>query len=126
MVRRTSLAIIAAMALVASAGAEQASPRFSFADEVIITRNDALTQLLPIDPRGVRKILDAIEAAKREPPKDIPPRHRDITPNESGKDDVPRLDPFKNPDLNIVFQRASPEAAYDLFQILKQVGRQTN
>jgi hypothetical protein len=32
------------------------------------------------------------------------------------------FDAARNPDLKLLFHRASPEAAYDLFQILKRVG----
>ena len=102
---------------VAAAQPGRPAPQFTFADEVVIARNEALKTLLPVDPLGVRKLLDAIAHAKQQPP---PTTHRDVLEDRSGR---PRLDPLQNPDLNILFQRASPEAAYDLFQILKQAGQ---
>ena len=99
-------------------GAAQGAPRFTLAEEVVIARNDALTELLEIDPWSVRKILDAMAAAKQKPPGPARERQRDVGP---GRSDTVRIDPGRNPDLEI-FQRASPEAAYDLFQILKRVG----
>ena len=75
---------------------------------------EELLALLPVDPQGVRKIVDAVVAAKGKPPTaPAPPRQRDVT--------AVVIDPVRNPDLE-VFQRASPEAAYDLFQLLKKVG----
>jgi hypothetical protein len=101
------------------------APRFTLAEEVIIARNDALSALLPLDPAGVRTILDALEAAKRTPaaPRPEPPKEtfRDVLGGPGG-DGSARIDPARNPDLSQLFQRASPEAAYDLFQILKRVG----
>lgn len=32
------------------------------------------------------------------------------------------IDLSENPDIDVYLQRASPEVAYDLFQILKRVG----
>jgi hypothetical protein len=101
-----------------------ASPRFTLSEEVIIARNDALTALLPLDPAGVRTILDALAAARRsqegvrpEPPKET---YRDVLGGPGGE--RIRIDSARNPDLDQLFRRASPEAAYDLFQILKRVG----
>src|SRR5262245_28720940 len=93
------------------------APKFTFADEVVISRNEALNALLPVDPWGVRKLLDSIAHAKQQQP---PVTHRDVLEDRNGRI---RVDPLQNPDLNILFQRVSPEAAYDLFQILKQAGQ---
>ena len=102
----------------------QGPPRFTFAEEVIIARNDALVALQPVDPWGVRRILDALAVAKEQPdkPKSAPtalrggPRPKKVIPPDA----------TSNPDLNLLFQRSSPEAAYDLFQILKRVGQVAN
>jgi hypothetical protein len=105
----------------AQSGGSPPAPRFSLADEVVIARNDMLNALLSVDPWGVRKILDELaELKQRAPPPDAG-RHRDVTGPGAAKGAV-RVDPVQNPDLNLLFQRSSPEAAYDLFQILKQVG----
>ena len=129
MIRRIGFAIVAATMLsfaAAATGSDKAAPKFSFADEVIITRNDALNELRPLNPWGVRKILDAMAAVKQQPPGSKPaPRYRDVFGGEGAPKGSLQLDPLKNPDLDILFQRSSPEAAYDLFQILKQVGRQS-
>jgi hypothetical protein len=116
------VAVLVALLGVTPGGAASA-PRFSLAEEVIIARNDALIALLPIDPDGVRKLLDALDAAKRAPdtrPGKSRGTFRDVLGGRGGRQT--RIDPTRNPDLNQLFQRASPEAAYDLFQILKRVG----
>jgi hypothetical protein len=118
--RATAFAIlVAALALCGAApdGAAQSAPRFTLAEEVVIARNDALTELVKIDPWSVRKILDAMAAAKQKP-RPSQERQRDVGER---RPDAVHVDPGRNPDLEI-FQRASPEAAYDLFQILKRVG----
>jgi hypothetical protein len=124
--RRACLAIVSAVLICASAahGETQRAPRFTLAEESIIARNDMLSALLAVDPVGVRKIVDAIVASKQRPSSAKPKRGRAVEKPGSG-DDAVVIDPARNPDL-IVFQRASPEAAYDLFQLLKQVtGGQT-
>ena len=121
--RRTLHSAIVAAALVLSGAAlgqpssnEQGSPRFTLAEEIIIARNDALNELLAVDPWSVRKIMDAMLASKQGAPTKEPAakaeRRRDAG--------AVVIDPQRNPDLE-VFQRASPEAAYDLFQLLKRV-----
>jgi len=124
--RRACVSIVTAVLIFASAAAHgetQRAPRFTLAEESIIARNDMLSALLAVDPVGVRKIVDAIVASKR-PSSAKPKRGRTVETPQSG-DGVVVIDPARNPDL-IVFQRASPEAAYDLFQLLKQVaGGQT-
>jgi hypothetical protein len=132
MLRRGIIAFMtAAMMLSAAAAAAQpdkAAPRFSFAEQVVIARNDALEALLPVDPWGVRRILDALAAAKEQPaerkPLPSPGKHRDVFGGHPLPDGMFAPDPVRNPDLNLLFQRSSPEAAYDLFQILKRVGGQ--
>ena len=129
MFRRACFALVAIVLSAATAAAqpEQAAPRFSFADEVIIARNDALDALLPVDPQGVRRILDALAAAKQQPAgrktAPTPGKHRDVLGGHVIPEGIVPPDPERNPDLNLLFQRSSPEAAYDLFQILKRVGR---
>jgi hypothetical protein len=115
--RRAYLTLLSAALVMAATvqGAAQGAPRFTLAEEVIITRNDALNELLKIDPWSVRKIIDAMAAAKQTPPRE---RQRDVGERRDG---AVEIDPGRNPDLEI-FQRASPEAAYDLFQLLKRVG----
>ena len=125
--RRACLSIATAIFMFASAAAHgetQRAPRFTLAEESIIARNDMLSALLAVDPVGVRKIVDALVASKQRPSSAKHKRGRTVDKPPSG-DGVVVIDPARNPDL-IVFQRASPEAAYDLFQLLKQVtGGQT-
>ena len=125
MFRRTCFAIVSVILALSDARADtapKAAPRFTLAEEVIIARNDALNALLPVDPWGVRKILDAVATAKQSDPPTGGGQTRDVTGDPRLRDGNFRIDPTQNPDLNILFQRASPEAAYDLFQILKRVG----
>lgn len=100
-----------------------AGPRpFTIAEEAIIERNDALRSVYETDPGLVRRALDAMKF--RSQGKD---KQRDVfgpaTPGNPGGE-APILpgdaiDPATNPDLAI-FQRGSPEAAHDLFQLLKK------
>lgn len=116
MLRTAVLAIVTSVFVHGATAWSQGAPRFTLAEETIIARNEALVALLPIDPWGVRRIVDALVAAKQSPPTaPAPPRERQRDVN------AVVIDPVRNPDLE-VFQRASPEAAYDLFQLLKRVG----
>ena len=111
------------MTLTEAAPASGESARFTLSEEAIIARNDALIALLTLDPDGVRKILDALEATRPAPGQQrrgTPGTFRDIPGGPGGQ--TMRIDPSRNPDLNQLLQRASPDAAYDLFQILKRVG----
>jgi hypothetical protein len=122
----TSFAIMIWIVLSAapsSAQGDRGKPQFSFAEEVIIARNDALGELLPLDPQGVRRILDALAPKQQDaPPPGSAPTGRQL--DVLGEPALPDgVDAASNPDLKLLFQRSSPEAAYDLFQILKRVGR---
>ena len=90
--------------------------KFTATEETIIARNDSLIGLRRSDPAGLRRILDALARAgiRGDAPAPAMLRPRGST------SDAP-FDPAKNPDL-VLFHRASPEAANDLFQLLKKVG----
>lgn len=99
-----------------------AAPRpFTIAEEAIIDRNEALRSVYETDPALVRRVLNALKS--RGQSKD---KQRDVfgpgNPG-SGRHDPTQpgaeIDPATNPDLAI-FQRGSPEAAHDLFQLLKK------
>lgn len=112
-----------ACAMVQSASA---APRpFTIAEEAIIDRNEALRSVYETDPALVRRVLDALKARGRNKDK-----QRDVFggPRVPGAPDPGRqgpmqpgaeIDPATNPDLAIL-QRGSPEAAHDLFQLLKK------
>lgn len=102
-----------------------AAPRpFTIAEEAIIERNEALRAVYETDPALVRRVLNALKS--RGQSKD---KQRDVfgprvpggqhsgpsAPSDPGAD----IDPATNPDLAIL-QRGSPEAAHDLFQLLKK------
>jgi non-ribosomal peptide synthetase component F len=105
----------------ADAQAQRLPPIFTAADEVVIERNEVLQDLRRISPRDVRRILDALAFAtsKRN---DDPEFHRKPARRlqRDNAAERPAFDPEKNPDL-VVYQRSSPEAAHDLFQLLKQI-----
>ena len=97
---------------------------FTIAEEAIIERNEALRLVYEKDPALVRRVLDSLakrpasKEKQRDPfartaPADHGPTSRD--PASLG----PQIDPGANPDLAI-YQRGSPEAAHDLFQLLKR------
>jgi len=109
-------------------------PAFSAEDQVIIKRNAALGALMDRDPWLVRRALDilanapAISGRSGEVPADgfgtkeavVKQGGNKQGTNKQGKrkstETVP--DPKHNPDLD-EFSRASPEAAHDLFQLIK-------
>jgi hypothetical protein len=95
-------------------------PSFSVSERGIIERNAALKWLVESDPWVVRRAIDAmaaIDAPSAGGAAQPEPRTRGIGP----RDPAATIDPLANPDLNRL-QLASPEAAYDLFQLLKQAG----
>lgn len=102
------------------AQASHGGPDFSDDEQAIIVRNQALASAVMVDPSVVRSILD--EMAKSSPGNtgQRPSRQRSVLEGESAPQGP--LDPVRNPDLDLYMQRASPEAAYDLLQILKRVG----
>jgi hypothetical protein len=131
MMRSFRLAIVLAMLVAAPEWALAApgdnTPKFTFAEQVIIDRNEALHELIAVDPQGVRKLVDAIAVAKRTKHKARPKmtRHRDVRKGQNVENGSALTNRKRNPDLYILFQRSSSEAAYDLFQILKQVSKQS-
>jgi hypothetical protein len=82
------------------------APTFTHEETVIIERNATLSDVSKTNPWIVRKLFDAVEQS--QPDKTLP-----RTPSDSDS---------ANPDLDQM-QRASPEAAHDLFQLLKQAGQ---
>jgi hypothetical protein len=99
-------------------GVANGRPAFSESDRTIIARNRLLATILDQDPWLVRRALDSLALADTQQQKDIgklpplPPR----TPATPTDDDL-----RDNPDLEQM-QKALPEAAHDLFQLLKQAG----
>jgi hypothetical protein len=89
------------------------APEFSSADQALIRRNAALEQLVRRDPVLVRRALDAIAASKAETLPSYSDRSAKLPRPE------PAPDPVHNPDLDQL-GRSSPEAAHDLFQLIKK------
>jgi len=104
------------------AQAQRGLPVFTAADDVVIERNEVLQDLRRISPRDVRRILDALAfvASKRNDDPDFHRKPARRMQRDNNTADRPAFDPEKNPDL-VVYQRSSPEAAHDLFQLLKQI-----
>mgnify|MGYP003386352978 CR=1 FL=1 len=109
---------VLALALLASVAPLHAEPAFSAADQAIITRNASLRASFARDPASVRQALDLMarsrtRAVDLDKPggltRDVPIRRQDSVDFDASTD----------PDLGAL-QRASPEAAHDLFQLLKQ------
>jgi hypothetical protein len=115
---RSLLALFVAMALpVASACAEPSHggkrPVFTVQDQAVIERNATVKGLVDRDPWLVRRILDAIAAAEPLPAPGAGPSARSAIVS----DQTPA--PTRNPDLDHL-ERSSPEAAHDLFQLIKK------
>jgi hypothetical protein len=112
------LAMAMAMALpMASANAQSPKgagrPAFTVGDHAIIDRNATLKGLVERDPWLVRRVLDAIQAADQGSQRSAEPMARSAIMT----DQTPT--PSRNPDLDHL-ERSSPEAAHDLFQLIKK------
>ncbi len=99
-------ALLASAPAVADMRANNATPTFTAAEQEIIDRNASLKNALATDPWVVREFLDALATAEPEA----------SPPAKAGEPD---------PDLKR-YERASPEAAHDLLQIIKQAGSDPN
>jgi hypothetical protein len=102
-----------------------AAPRpFTIAEEAIIDRNEALRSIYETDPALVRRVLDALKSRGQSKDKQRSafgprvPGGQDSVPHDPSQSGA-EFDPATNPDLAIL-QRGSPEAAHDLFQLLKK------
>ncbi len=113
---RITIALLAAMIVPSTARAELvAQPIFSVAEQAIIHRNAALNVLTETDPWLVRRVLDVLaqtDTQQGNARDAIAPARRDA------KQERPP-EPERNPDLDYL-GRSSPEAAHDLFQLIKR------
>jgi hypothetical protein len=100
------LALLTEPALADLQSAPAGTPTFTHEETVIIERNATLSDVSKTNPWVVRKLFDAVEQS--QPDKNLP--------------SVPSDNDSADPDLDQM-QRASPEAAHDLFQLLKQAGK---
>jgi hypothetical protein len=105
------------------------APSFSIEDQRIIKRNPALASLVQRNPWLVRRALDTLASVPL-----VSGRSADLPAIQQGagkqkgkrkSDAEPGLDLKRNPDLD-EFSRTSPEAAHDLFQLIKRAGRPVN
>ena len=102
-----------AMQALASPLRSNAPPEFTTEEQSVIHRNSALDRVVRRDPWLVRRVLDAIAGAAAEPPSEFSDRS-----SIRRKPERPP-DPERNPDLDQL-GRASPEAAHDLFLLIKK------
>jgi hypothetical protein len=84
------------------------TPSLTREETVIIERNATLSEISKTNPWIVRKLFDAAEKGQSGPSENA----RSPSPGNDSDD----------PDLDWM-QRSSPEAAHDLFQLLKQAGQ---
>jgi hypothetical protein len=95
--------------------AVNAAPQFSAADRVVIARNPMLRSVVEQEPALVRRVLDALAAIESvQPRSSLMPNDRQPIPSPGEPAGT-----SSNPDLDRL-ERTSPEAANDLFQLLKQ------
>jgi hypothetical protein len=87
---------------------------FTVEEQVIIDRNASLKELVDREPALVRRALDAIDQANAAW------SSRDMKPPARRPEPVP--DAAHNPDLDNL-GRSSPEAAHDLFLLIKKASR---
>lgn len=108
------LALTLGVGLPARADLVRAEPVFSAADSAMIARNASLRGIIDRDPWLVHKVLRAIESGGET---------RELKPAARPQKPPPKTDrPSNDPDLD-AFRRSSPEAANDLFQLIKQAGQ---
>lgn len=86
---------------------------FTTAEQALIVRNASLRAAVNVSPAAVRQVLDTLAAA-RSGRAGLPAGEPRTEPD--GGD----FDPAADPDLSSL-QRVSPEAAHDIFLVLKQV-----
>lgn len=115
MVIAAMLAMMADPAIAELRGVPKGAPNFTKDELLIISRNQALSQVVKVDPWVVRRLLDTLDD----------PNERGIISNRAAEPQLPSgrptelFDPNANPDAERL-QRASPEAVHDLFQLIKQ------
>lgn len=85
------------------------APEFTHEETIIIERNATLLEVSKTNPWIVRQLFDTVEKTQSGQSETSP------SPSDSN-------DNATDPDLDRM-QRASPEAAHDLFQLLKQAGQ---
>jgi hypothetical protein len=123
-----AIALAAALGIVqAACGAElratrDGAPVFTAAEVAVIVRNEALAVLIADHPNEVRRALDALADVEagggRGRGRDL---QDDPRPRPNAPSGAPAFDASANPDLNRL-ERATPEAVFDLFQLIKQAG----
>lgn len=108
-----AVALIAGFACSARADLipDPALPQFSKADIVLIERNATLRELYLYNPWLTYRVLRTIE--------EFSGTRRDADPNPSPPPSPPPFDEKRDPDLGD-FQRVAPEAAVDLFALIKK------
>lgn len=117
--RMLSIFIVAASCLSSAPDALTRELIYSGHEEVLIDRNEVLSKMRREDPESLRQILDLIASPPAAPNPPRPTAKPRIMPFPQREE--PAFDPTENPDL-VLLQRSSPEAVYELLQILKRVG----
>jgi hypothetical protein len=118
---RLCLVVMFAICLAPNSWAQRNTLRFTADDEIIIARNDLMQDLRRASPQDLRRILDALAFVNTKRNDDPEFHRRPARRLQQGSDaESPAFDPERNPDLE-VYQRSSPEAAHDLFQLLKKI-----
>jgi hypothetical protein len=85
---------------------------FTKEENVVIERNAVLKDLKRSNPAKLRQVMDEIQKSKRNPSR---------TALDQGQPSY-NFDSGRNPDLQSM-TRNSPQAAFDLFQLVKQAGQ---
>jgi hypothetical protein len=92
-------------------------PQFSVTELTVINRNKTLKSLLPKDPRVVRHALDTIATMQTSH------ETRTMDQRDSSRNRPPKQ---REPDPDLAeLERSAPEAAHDLFQLIKQAATKT-
>jgi hypothetical protein len=91
-------------------------PSFSKAELVIVDRNQTLRALIKTDPKAVRKALDLMQRNHIGPRSAGSVRDSDL----QSRDEL-----TADPDLDEL-ERSNPEAARDLFLLIKRVATEKN
>lgn len=116
MIIAAMLAVMADPATAELRGVPKGAPNFTKDELLIISRNQALSQVVKVDPWVVRRLLDTLDESDERRSMS----NRAAEPLGPTRQPPEIFDPNANPDAERL-QRASPEAVHDLFQLIKQV-----
>ncbi len=124
--RVLALAMASVLATATAGASLAASFEFTPRERALIARNESLRAAAAKDPALARRAMRAMNASQAGSRSYVSGTRELRSDNGRGPSQVGRpprkrngFDPRRDPDMN-QYQRSSPEAAHDLFQLLKR------